>query len=403
MKLHAVKNPASLPYLERFVNKRGYSAFSEFSAVSPEYRPQANTAAFPVPVAIFPASDVSVLQINPRRELRDYYLRDGKVQFPIHPDIFYDGSFKDEALESARGQRVENVAGEPLAATRTLLVNEPVAHYIKLHLPKRISRFNRRLRNVGITNSLAVAKDIMESGLGEQAFAFLPETIGVWHKRAKWGFIVRECEPLPVVGKRRFLIPYFSLYAPDAHASKDKPLLVQLVEHHQATPLDFILARIVAPLIASWVAVARTLGIVLAPHGENALLELDENYEPTRIVHRDFLGLDVDPVIRQERGLSLVAFTKYVMPEALPERQKRYSHIYDYQIGHHLFSSIAGVLEAHYGLRTERFQAAVRTCFHAEIRELAPLFPKTTYCYPARAFPNNQGYIVEANEPPLWR
>src|SRR5204863_6672035 len=121
----------------------------------------------------------------------------------------------DELHALPRGAPIE-VA--PTASTRTVLTTETLAnappHFIKLHYPRRISRFNRRLKRKNIQNSVEVTRDLAR--VTSEKFAYLPDTLGFVYGDGDdaWGVLVREGTPRPF-RQQRFLIPFFALYGGD--------------------------------------------------------------------------------------------------------------------------------------------------------------------------------------------
>src|SRR6266542_2446251 len=86
----------------------------------------------------------------------------------------------------------------------------------------------------------------------------------------------------------RFLIPYFALYGGDLRHPEDRPLLVQMIERLGAEPQSFVIGEIMIPVLDCWAKVVRERGILLESHAQNLLLEIDSDFRPRRVVHRDF-------------------------------------------------------------------------------------------------------------------
>src|SRR6266567_1887040 len=153
---HVIEGDRALLYMERYVDEgtRTYSPFAARSEVAPQFRPRSDRPSFPLVAVHVPREQVEVA---------------------------------------------------PTASTRTVLTtathqNVP-HHFIKLHYPRRISRFNRRLRRKNIFNSIEATRDVAHVRLDK--FAYLPDAIGFLygHDESAWGFLVREATPRPSMEK----------------------------------------------------------------------------------------------------------------------------------------------------------------------------------------------------------
>jgi len=166
------------------------------------------------------------------------------VRFLIHPETWASSGI-DNLDELHALRRGEPLQVAPTASTRTVLTMETPAnvprHFIKLHYPRRISRFNRRLRRKNIRNSVEATHDLAHVKFDK--FAYLPDSLGFTYGDggAPWGFLAREGTPRPYRGAR-FLVPYFALYGGDLQHPDDRPLLVQIIERLGAEPQSFVIA-----------------------------------------------------------------------------------------------------------------------------------------------------------------
>src|SRR5438093_11241214 len=250
MKLDAiVQGERALLYMERYVDEetRTYSPFAAKSEVAPEYRPRSDRPSFELITVFAPESQVSMFQAGPQSSLLDFYVQSGEVRFAIHPETWASPGIDhlDELHAFRRGQPIE-VA--PTASTRTVLTTATAGnvphHFIKLHYPRRISRFNRRLRRKNIRNSVEATRDL--DHVQFEKFAYLPDTLGFTYSDGgnPWGFLIREETPRPFQEGARFLVPYFALYGGDLQHPQDRPLLAQLIERLGAEPQEFVIEKI---------------------------------------------------------------------------------------------------------------------------------------------------------------
>ena len=97
---------------------------------------------------------------------------------------------------------------------------------MKLHYPRRLSRFTRRLRRPIITVQLWVAAELDRVGV-----PFLPEVGGGvfgTDPTQAWGYLLRE-QRLAHAEPTAATVPMFALYGTDVRSPDDPTLLEQLV------------------------------------------------------------------------------------------------------------------------------------------------------------------------------
>jgi len=397
--------PSSFLHLERYVNEgsRTYSCFAGVSAVDPRYQPRGNQPSFDVPAFLVPREKVSVHEADPDPALRGRYLRNGHVLFRVHPET------REElhAAEWSGLREGDPVPAAPTSSTRTVMTLRPegpaAPHFLKLHYPRRISRFIRRIRQKNVHNSVRASRELGDIRL--PSFAYLPESLGftIGEGPAAWGFIVREKTPRPFSGEDRLLVPYFSLYSQDLKRPGDLPLLVQLIESLGANPLSFTLEHILLPVIDCWATVLQEKGLLLESHGQNLLLELSPDGIPRRVVHRD-LDVWFDPEIRKKRGLPTPFLGEGVGADWEHPREQYLSLIYDWFIGHHLFDYVAKVLETYFDVDPRTLQAACREVFRRHFPEVSGWLPEeTTYYFSYEPQPENGYVLVDTHHSPTWR
>jgi hypothetical protein len=395
----------ALLYMERYVDEetRTYSPFAARSEAAPEYQPRSGRPSFELITVFAPQSNVSIYQADPQKNLLEFYVSSDGVRFQIHPETW--ASSEIDNLDKLRAlRRGEPLQVAPTASTRTVLTTETPAnvphHFVKLHYPRRISRFNRRLRRKNIRNSVEVARDLAQVRFDK--FAYLPDSLGFIYGDGgnPWGFLVREGAPRPFQ-EGRFLIPYFALYGGDLHHPEDRPLLVKMIERLGAEPQSFVIEEIMIPVLECWAKVVRERGILLESHAQNILLEIDSDFRPSRVVHRDF---DVwsDAEARKQAGLggldaSFGADTQY-------PREQHYSLVYDHFIGRELFDYLLGVLTRFYSAKKSAVRSRVAEAFHQNFPDADAFLPgDTTYYFSNELLPGNEFRLVNTKRAPEWR
>jgi siderophore synthetase component len=310
-------------------------------------------------------------------------------------------------LEELRAlPRGEPIKVAPTASTRTVLTigcagNVP-AHFVKLHYPRHISRFNRRLRRKDIHNSIESSRDVAHVQLDR--FAYLADALGFTYGGGgnPWGFLVREATPRPYQ-ENRFLIPYFALYAGDLKHPEDPPLLVQLIERLGAEPQSFVIDEIMIPVVECWAKVVLERGILMECHAQNVLLEIDDEFRPRRVVHRDF-DVWIDSDARRQAGLEVPFMGSLIGSDTEYPKEQHYSLAYDRFIGNELFDYLLKLLKRFYVADEGRVRRRVREAFHRNFPASNSFFPAhTMFYFSNELLPGNDFRLVDMKRAPEWR
>jgi hypothetical protein len=395
----------ALLYMERYVDEgtRTYSPFAAKSEAAPEYQPRSGRPSFELITVFAPQSQVSIFLADPQRNLLEFYVPSGQVRFLIHPETWASSGI-DNLDELHALRRGEPLQVAPTASTRTVLTTGTPAnvphHFVKLHYPRRISRFNRRLRRKNIRNSIDATRDLAHVMFDK--FAYLPDSLGFIYGdgAAAWGFLAREGTPRPIK-EARFLIPYFALYGGDLRHPEDRPLLVQMIERLGAEPQSFVISEIMIPVLDCWAKVVRERGILLESHAQNLLLEIDSDFRPRRVVHRDF-DVWVDAEVRSRAGLEVMG--AIIGADTTYPREQHYSLVYDHFIGRELFDYLMGVLTRFYSAKESVVRGRMAEAFHRNFPDADLLLPRdTTYYFSNELLPGNEFRLVDMKRAPDWR
>lgn len=406
MKLKLItKNSDSFIYLDRYVNggSRTYSPHSTTNDIDIHFSPTGPYKSFKLPFFEFNLNEVNLFKSDLYKE-ENYKLVSGKkIFFPVHPEITNDPILKNE-------YNLQNkipsffLDASPSSSTRTIQVKSlnDKDPFLKLHLPKRVSRFVRNLRDYHISQSLKVTNELLN--IKDKTFGFLPDIMGasLGQHKGSWGFLLREERAYPYVSEPRFLLPMFSLFSKDIESENDEPILVQIIHHLGVNPAEFTLNKILFPMIKIWATNVLTRGLVFPAHAQNVLLEINQDFAPTRIVYRD-LDAHIYKEIRTDKNLHL-DFTENRLGHDNPEEQKKFlSLVYDSFIGHHLFDYLAKTLNEHFGVNPEYIQKSCKDFFRQSFPEFTEHFPTSTYYYSDSLYQNNGYELVDTLKGPTWR
>ncbi|MFN2181526.1 MAG: IucA/IucC family protein [Candidatus Promineifilaceae bacterium] len=403
----------SLPgfcYLERYRNKgtRTYSSHASDSEAADYYRPDSKYDHFELPAFEVPRSQLNIYTASPPHELASKYLRPSGALFCIHPQVLAmcpgEAYVRRILAESAA---FESIPVIPSSSTRTLLAADvDTPHALKVHFPFKVSRYTRKMRGEVIEQAINVSREL-EQGIDhlDEDFAFLREVIGVAHinidpdsaRGENWGYLVRDMVPFPRRQDVGNLVPGFALYGEDYFDPAAQPLLFDLVGKRD--PVAYILDNIMLPIVRHWIGCFLKFGFMLEPHGQNVLLELDDDYSVSRIVHRD-LSVGIDMRRRQEIGLPDNDLNNYnrTLDSAFQ------SVTYDRFMGGHFFSRLVTTCQNRYpDISKDAFTQPCRDEFMRLLPEYAHYFPGTVWYFSEERDQFNKPYYVDTGAIPEWR
>jgi hypothetical protein len=403
-------NIPSFVYLDRYRNDgtRTYSNHAAYTEAHNKYRPDTIYQSFDLILFEVPYDQMIVYSANPPRELAYSYIKNHKVMFAIHPQVLKlcsDDPYVQRTLSFCTGQKQISVI--PSSSTRTLYVEDQIPpHAIKIHFPFKVSRYTRKMRDEVLEQAINVSKEL-ENGIGklDDRFAFLREPIALVHKNLQpdsdrgenWGYLVREMTPFPHVDKKSQLIPGFALYGKDYFDPNASLLLYDLIG--DSNPVLYILENIMLPIIRHWVDCFIHFGYLLEPHGQNVILEVDENDTVSRIVHRD-LSVGIDMRRRRDIRLTCHQLNQYNRMED----NAFHSIAYDKFMGGHFFDRlVTACLEKYPDLSRENFTRPCLEEFDRIFPEHAKYFPKTVWYFSEKRDQFNKPLYQDTGLSPIWR
>ena len=384
-------------HLERYVNNHKGS-WSDYSEVNEIYSPTTGMPEISLPFAAVPKAQLSIFLDNPTPDLQSVVFEGDNCLFAWHPDI-----------ASPFGEKTGEWLATPTSSTRTLLVEtKSVTFMVKTDLDKRHFRFRRRLKGSSVQHSIAVSRELRKAAADPRLarYGYMPETIGLVYGDLEngSGVVFRELLPLNSPAPGAQYIPYFSLYSSDLRQLDDLPLLTQLILHNTSRDrLTYFVESIVGPLQDAWVQLVLYYGLLPELHGQNALLELDANGCPCRVIHRDLQSIYSDQVIRDEHGQS--PFAKHVIgTESGIDREQQYSLVFDHFICHYLVDRLVDTFCGSFkGYPKAAVCASIRDRFRSIPGNPLDVFPKTRFRFGDQPMLDNNVTLVDTGEIPLYR
>jgi hypothetical protein len=394
-------------YAERFVGagSRDYSAFSGYADVSDEFHPQRGGETFSIPTFWVDRSAGTYLRNDLASELHDFYCEDDAFLLPVHPDVVgLTGLYGESLLRSLTSGPPLLVT--PTANTRTVFVIErdgraAPPHFVKLHFPRRLSRFTRRLRRPMIELQLWVSQELSGSGV-----PYLPEVGGGVlgdHPTESWGYVVREVRPRMGMAEPLCTVPLFALYGQDMFRPDDPVLLTQLIDRSGLSPVDFVGGQIVEPIVRMWLDVVQRTGCIPEMHGQNTLIAFSAQTGDITVLYRD-CGIYVDPRLRATEALTNPLPRVNVLGADIDADSAQVRSLaYDSFLGHHVLDRIALLLDERFGIRLDALHQVAATAFRDAV-EPAVTMPETVYYYDDLASAEGHGWrLKDTGRKPHWR
>jgi hypothetical protein len=404
MILRATDDPAvAWEEAERYVTggSRTYSPFSQILEVDRAYHPEYGDSSFALESFWIQGGSGVYRKGNLPSRLHDIYHRDDRFLFVVHPQIaaMPDLFARDILQSSQRGPRVEVI---PSANARTVFVKrigqeDVPPHFLKLHFPRRISRFLRTLELRDIDHQLWTTSRLHQCGI-----CVLPDVGGAVvgmqnHKR--WGFLLRESVPVNCTTRFRFTLPLFALYSSDVRNPHEPLLLRQLLEGAAFGGAE-LLESIVRGLVGNWISALSNAGCFLESHGQNSLLLFSLPLENCTIAYRDTdVYVDASNLAPPTCGLPLA---KGIGKDKELPREQLMSLTYDTFLGHHLLSYLGRAAADSLGLKQSYLSDMTRSVFK-EFGGRSLHLPGTTYRLANKLTSNSTIRLVNTSEKPEWR
>ncbi|MGW7052968.1 ferric iron reductase [Streptomyces sp. NPDC054887] len=404
MRLEDLDDPVRVwHYAERYLGEgtRAYSRFANDADVSAACHPQRGAGSFTLPSFLVPDGHGELLTNDIVSTLPAFYHATGHLVLPVHPDtLSFEGlAGRTELLGCEAGPRLEVV---PLANTRTVSVlavgGQPAGgHLLKLHYPRRLSRFTRQQRREELELQLWVAEQLAVAGVP----LLTDVCAGVFGSGSEaWGFVVRE-PPVLSATPERFTVPLFALYGQDLHAPGDRSLLEQLVAAAGEAAGDYITERIVRPMVRLWTRTLLATGCALELHGQNTLVSFTRNGRSLEILYRD-CEIHTDPQIRNRKGLPGPLPPASVISRDVPfAAAVVFSLTYDSFMGHAL-DHLAALAHERLGVTPADLHEAARHTFRNSGMEEG-LLPPTVHYYGDAFYTGDHFQLVDTGHPPRWR
>ena len=350
------------------------------------------------PFFVVDRQELEIFEANPSAHLRQFFSQTDDTDEAAHLRVI----LHPDALRQLPIKRKPDgiIQAYLTVATRTVLTTyEHAPIFLKLDYPGIIGRCPRRLDRPQLHTSTFFSQTFDEwwdLGLFSDAFGYLPESFAMLWKfdadEDAVGLIGREFTPRPLVNDRRICIPFFALPSCNQACPDEPSLLTQIIRLNTSTTVtsrDVFLqiTGLIFEAIQSLFAWGQTSDRTLTKyrlihdcHGQNLLLELDEQGKPRRVIFRDFQH--IYPVVYDDSASvdSLVGHNPFAKilnllmdPDYVP---CKLSQLIDHKLGKYVIEQLVDEFCAHFDCDRDMLITEIRSQFLTLLGELHTLLPK---------------------------
>ena len=387
--------------LERFWNDGSPSGFTFKNNVAIQYSPFSKYPFFMLPV--FAVGRDKCIQIGKIPNGWANKIENQKLPFPIHPEIIEHVLNHNHNIPKKNHSL--NIPVIPTSSSRTVLWKGTIdsSHFIKLHYPKKIGRFQRDLYLYKWLSSLETSRELLSFiEKFPPCFAYLREVSGTFiegtSEIAGFGVIYREFAPYPYKPSS-LLIPSFSLFAKNHLSETQPPLLIRIIQNMNS-PLDFFISHFIQPILDSYIFLACKCGLIPENNAQNVLFEINSDTMEVRFVLRDMADIFKDFTVRTQLGLHNSLCTYHTIEKQIHiDFYKRRSFAYDFKCGQYLLKPLAVCFSRGFGIKLEKVLNVIREIAVSKWSSHRGYFEheNTWYAYPKKSGVGRESYIKLSN------
>lgn len=338
---------------------------------------------FTAPVVEIPAHDAvsfrADVPLQGLDELHTFFCADdGRVLLPMHPqELEARPELEPTMAFEARCGSSERTVHAQLPGIPNALVKLDLASvkHAAVHRPLGVTAGRGA---VMMTEFLMKWSDTHLSP--QSPLCFLPEPFAVGDASRDLCAIVRCADPYPppADGQQTWVVPVYSLTAPDPDVPDQPPMLIRLVDSRPdkaVSALRYALDAVVQPLIDSALAVYLDLGSSAQAHGQNTSLEIGEDGRPTgRVAHSDLEAFWPHPELAGD--LKRPDFFANAGLKHQVALESSVSTTFEKYFVEGNLGPIAACLAQHLGLRRDEVMSEVNKRIRAGVSERAELVRK---------------------------
>lgn len=392
-------------HLERYVNDGSPSGF-DLNILS-DFSPFSKKKCFNLPVFIDNALNHIQVGSLPYG-WPEKILQNNEIPILIHPAVFEKIVDTCTFIKNLKHVTIEV---QPTSSGRTVLWYEQPnnAHFIKLHFPEVIGRFNRDLSLYKWLSTIERSRELhIHANNFPLCLGYLYDFGGIYvrNEDAGYGFgiIFRGIEPIPkTAAVRKLLIPSFSLFAKTKMENRKIPLLFDLL-NIIGTDSNKFFEFLLLPLLDSYFHLAVKIGFIPECNAQNILFEFDlESFKP-RIILRDVGDVFVDYDIRKKNNMHLNFCTyKTLNPNKDRDIIERRSFAFDFKLSHYVLKPLIELFSEKTNIKFSSVSDIVKEYIRFKCRDNMEYFGSDKYwfAYPPEKNVGRYSYLRKEN--PIFR
>jgi len=379
-------NPATTrQYVERYLNDGSPSGFTTDYTTSPETSPFGLTSWFHPYICVAPLDfcktfgEIPIWAGAPFSELNNWVI--------VHPDMSTNKIFRNRRISIYRD---EDLKVSPTASGRTVqIINKKNQDYIKLHYVGILGRVRRELPYKKAIAGPELSKIIMQAidkKLIDPRLSLLPESgarileIPLRGKKVEWGMVWREnAHYRNELDRTKYVFPAFSLFSFDRLAIHHYPILKQIIDHTAVDPEEFVMDRLISPMIKCYFDLVSKLGLQAEWNAQNLLVGFDESLLPCKFILRDIESIDKDLTMMDSLKIEH-NFESYPFKCIFRSQYNytiKHSFMYDFKFGDYILDPLLRLLHEYFGCDLDKSRDRVKEIAREYIDELpADFFPK---------------------------
>ncbi len=379
-------------YLERYVNDGSPSGFSTVYTTSVETSPFGLTPWYYLYVCIAPQDLFKDFGHIPSYSGKMY--TDKSNWILLHPDMINKKFFTNKNFKIYKNIDLKVV---PTASGRTVqIISDNNQDYIKLHYEGVLGRVRRELPYYKAVAGPEISKIIISAIDTNQLtnkLSILPETGArvltnkLNNEENEWGMVWRENRPYKVnISEVEYIIPAFSLFSHDRLAIHHSPLIKQIIDSFKYNPEDFILDKIIFPLIECYFDLILKTGLQAEWNSQNLLIGFNDTFSSAKFIMRDLESVDKDITIMESIGVkhNFIGYPFKCIKEDQYNYIIKHSFMFDFKLGESILAPLIELAKKYYNLNTEKLQNRIKEETEKYIIKL-----------PTNFFPQNKWYMFD--------
>ena len=326
-------------YMERYVNNESPS---NFPAATSEYTSPTGKGSG------FNLKSIQIPEYMSYEDFGNFPSFIGSKTFLLHPDMLKE---KDLCIP-LRYNIEESFLVEPMASARTVLVKSSDPFFVKLSYKSLIGRFPRQIARpqalsaVELTTIIddAFRKKVLPGNLmffreyAARVVDFPQQDNSIY----ECGMVIRDYTPYPLPGEYFMSIPGFSLFGKDKNVPDDPSILYQLFCHQTDNVEDFLLNKIIYPILEGYFELLIKCGLCQECHSQNILFVVDKHYHVIGVAFRDLESIDKDLSVMKLMGIptSFKSKSWKCISTETPNYKETHSFMFDFKLGEYLLTPI---------------------------------------------------------------